>query len=74
MLASNLDEAVKAAICAREGVDPARQTRQYIAKKVVDLVVQLDGTQVAGFKLNRCQDPKYLGSSADWGYRLTQTA
>ena len=69
---SDLNEAVKPAICALDGADPTRaiQNRQYIARRVVEL----DGTEIAEFKLNRCQDPKHLGTSSDWGYRLTRTA
>jgi hypothetical protein len=67
---SELNEAVKATICALEGTDPTCAPRQYIARRVLEL----DGTQIGGFKLNRCQDPTHFGTSSDWGYRLTQTA
>ena len=33
---------------------------------------ELAATQIGGFKLIRCQDPEHLGTSSDWGYRLTQ--
>ena len=61
---------VKAAICALHGVDPQRASRQYIAMRVKEL----ERSQIAGFKLDYCQDPEHLGSSSDWGYRLMRTA
>jgi hypothetical protein len=69
--AADLNEAVKLAISAFDGADPTRalQKRQYIAQKVLEFAA----TQISGLKLIRCQDPKHLGTSTDWGYRLTQT-